>query len=158
MPIEQILNILRQTPGRFSGLTAGVGPTRLREIPEPGEWSANEVLAHLRSCADVWGAAINAILAESHPTLKAINPIAWIETTDYCELEFHSSLQAFTKQRFRLLDVLEALPSGGWSRHATVVGAGKPLERTVQTYADWLARHERSHWKQMERTVASVLE
>jgi hypothetical protein len=34
-----------------------------------------------------------------------------------------------------------------------VTGAGKPLERTVLFYAQWLARHERPHVKQIERIV-----
>ena len=89
-------------------------------------------------------------------TLRAINPTTWIDSTDYRELEFRSSLKTFTSQRARLLTVLEALPFGRWSRSATVVGAGKPLERTVITYADWLARHERTHWKQIEKTVEAV--
>ncbi len=88
--------------------------------------------------------------------LRAINPTKWIDSTDYRELEFRSSLKTFTSQRARLLTVLEALPFGRWSRSATVVGAGKPLERTVITYADWLARHERTHWKQIEKTVEAV--
>ena len=32
-------------------------------------------------------------------------------------------------------------------------GAGKPRERTVQTYALWLANHEQSHIRQIERIV-----
>jgi len=45
------------------------------------------------------------------------------------------------------------LPPEGWSRAATVTGAGKVLERTVLFYAQWLARHERQHVKQVERIV-----
>jgi hypothetical protein len=45
---------------------------------------------------------------------------------------------------------------GEWSRKATVTGAGKPLERTVRTYAMWLANHERSHFKQIERIASSL--
>jgi hypothetical protein len=37
---------------------------------------------------------------------------------------------------------------------ATVTGAGKPRERTVHTYGQWLANHERSHFRQIERIVA----
>jgi hypothetical protein len=36
---------------------------------------------------------------------------------------------------------------------ALVTGAGKPRERTVQMYARWLANHEQSHIKQIERIV-----
>jgi len=48
------------------------------------------------------------------------------------------------------------LPPEGWSRAATVTGAGKVLERTVLFYAQWLARHERQHVKQVERIVNTM--
>ena len=62
----------------------------------------------------------------------------------------------FATQRAELLAVLEPLPPEGWSRAATVTGAGKPLERTVLFYAQWLARHERPHIKQVERIVNTL--
>jgi hypothetical protein len=76
--------------------------------------------------------------------------------TDYLELEFQPSLRAFATQRAELLAVLEPLPPEGWSRAATVTGAGKVLERTVLLYAQWLARHERPHVKQVARIVNTL--
>ena len=120
------------------------------------EWSARDVLAHLRACSDMWGKYIVHILSEDHPTFKAVNPTTWIKKTDYLEQEFHPSLQAFTAQRAELLAVLKPLPTEAWSRMATVTGAGKPRERTVYTYAQWLANHERSHRKQIEGIVNTI--
>jgi hypothetical protein len=157
MTVEQVLTVLRETPDRLAALTDVATPAQLRAVPKPGEWSATEVLAHLRSCGDVWGQAIEAIGAEDHPTLRAVNPTTWIDSTDYRELEFRSSLQAFTRQRARLLAVLESLPLDGWSRNAIVLGAGRPIERSVHNYAERLARHERAHWKQGEETVKAVV-
>jgi hypothetical protein len=114
------------------------------------------VLAHLRACGDIWGGCIAAIVAEERPTLRAVNPRTWIEQTDYPELEFQPSLRAFAAQRADLLALLEPLPPDGWGRSATVTGAGKVLERTVLFYADWLARHERPHVKQIERIVNTM--
>jgi thiaminase len=65
-------------------------------------------------------------------------------------------LQAFTAQRAALLAVLQPLTPEAWSRTALVTGAGKPRERTVQIYAQWLANHEQSHIRQIERIVNSL--
>ena len=87
----------------------------------------------------MWGGCIAAILAEDRPTIKAINPTTWINSTNYRELEFQPSLDAFTAQ------------------HAALqTGAGKPLERTVIFYAQWLAHHERPHIKQIARIVNAL--
>ncbi len=155
MTLEEVLDQLAETPRHLAALT-DLPPARLRRAPRSGEWSANDVLAHLRACADVWGNCIAAILAEDAPTLRAVNPRAWIKRTDYPALEFMPSLGAFTQQRADLLTVLGRLSPDDWSRTATVTGAGNVLQRTAFFYAQWLARHERPHIRQIERTVETM--
>jgi hypothetical protein len=157
LPTEQVLELLSAHPRRIAELTAGLTPAQLRAALAPGEWSANDVLAHLRACADQWGGCIAVMLAEDHPTLRAINPRTWIRQTDYPELEFRPSLDAFTAQRAELLAVLEPLPPDGWSRMATMTGAGKPIERTVCGFAERLVIHERPHIRQIAK-IASALQ
>ena len=123
---EQVLTLLAETPPRIAALTAGLAPAQLHTI------------------------------AQDTPTLRAVNPRTWIKKTDYLELEFRPSLRSFAAQRADLLAVLEPLPHEGWSRAAIVTGAGKVLERTVLFYAQWLARHERQHVKQIERIVNTM--
>jgi hypothetical protein len=154
LPIEQILTILAGSPSRVATLTDGLEPSQLHTPLNPGEWSVNDVLAHLRACNEVWGNNILRIISEDRPTWKGINPRAWMKKTDYLEQEFKPALLAFTTQRLNLLAVLEPLPPESWSRTATVIDMiGKHLERTVLSYADALARHERTHVKQIERIV-----
>lgn len=153
MTVAQIMHILHESPDRLKALTDGMTEAGLHASPEPGEWSVTEILAHLRSCADMWGGAIETILATDHPTIRAVNPVTWIKSTDYRELEFASSLRAFAMQRDHLLSILGPLSAQGWTRSATVVGGGNPIERSVHSYADRLARHERTHWRQVAKTA-----
>lgn len=53
LPIEQILTMLESAPQRLTELIAGLTETQLHGAPRRGGWSANEVLAHLRSCASI---------------------------------------------------------------------------------------------------------
>jgi hypothetical protein len=154
--LEQVLTMLTETPPRLAALTAGLSPAQLSTPPNAGEWSANDVLAHLRACADVWGDCIAAMISQDRPTIRAVNPRTWIKQTDYLELEFQPSLHASSTQRTHLLAVLEPLPPEEWSRAATVTGAGRVLERTVLSYAQWLATHERPHVKQIARIVNTM--
>ncbi len=156
MTVQQVLDQLRSTPLRLRELTAGVPPELLRTAPGPGEWSANDVLAHLRACSDRWGEAATRIVVEDGPRLRGTEPRVWITKTNYLDLEFTPSLRAFVRQRKALLAVLDPLSPGEWQRTGTLVGAGKPVSRTVHTYAERLARHERSHVKQVSRTVATL--
>jgi len=148
--------LLAAAPTRLTELTADLTPAQLRTPPAADEWSANDVLAHLRSCADMWGRAITVILAEDKPTFRAINPTAWIKQTNYPDLDFQSSFRAFIAQRAELLVVLQSLAPDSWARTATVTGAGRPLERSVLAYAERLSVHERPHIKQIERIVTTI--
>ncbi len=77
-----------------------------------------------------------------------------IGKTDYLEQQFQPSLQALVAQRAEILAVLTPLSPEDWSRTAT--GAGRPRGRTVPIYAQWLANHERSHFKQMACIVNAL--
>jgi hypothetical protein len=153
LTIEQVLAMLAEHPRRIAALTGGLTSAQLHSAPGPGEWSANDVLAHLRSCADVWGSYMMTILAEDRPTIRAVSPRTWIKKTDYPAQEFATALRSFTAQRAELLAVLEPLPPPGWSRPATVSAVGRVYERTVLDYAERLVRHEQEHVRQIERIV-----
>jgi hypothetical protein len=156
LTIERVLTLLRETPTRIAALTADLSPEALQRRPTPEEWSANEVLAHLRAFADVWGNYIRTIIAEDQPTWRAVSPRTWIKQTDYPELDFRPSLHAFTRQRADLLAVLDSLPIEAWSRAATVTMVGKVLERTMLSYAERLVVHEKPHVRQIERIVKTM--
>ncbi len=153
LTIDQVLTALQEQPKTIAALTAGVPRARLHRSPSLSEWSLNDVLAHLRSCSDMWGKYIAVIIDEDRPTIRAMNPTTWIKSTNYPELEFADSFRAYTKQRVELLAFLRPLRRSAWSRSATVMGAGRPRERTVLEYARWLANHERSHLRQIARIV-----
>jgi len=156
LTIEQVLTLLAETPERLAALTGGLAPARLSTRSDRDDWSANDVLAHLRACADVWGGCMAAMIAGDAPTLRAISPRTWIRRTDYLELELRPSLRSFAAQRAELLALLEPLPRAGWSRTATVTGAGSVLEQTVLFYGRWLAGHEQPHVEQVARIVSAV--
>ncbi|MBE2224995.1 MAG: DinB family protein [Anaerolineae bacterium] len=157
LSVEEILTLLDKNQRAIVELLAELTPTQLRMPANDGGWSAVEVLAHLRSCADVWGNCITTILAEDRPTIRAVNPTRWIKGTDYPELAFQPSFHAFTVQRTELLTLLRSLTAEDWLRGATVTGAGRPLERTVQFYAQWLGKHERSHLKQFKKLKRELM-
>src|SRR5258708_31711261 len=92
----------------------------------------------------MWGGYMATIVAEGHPTIRAMNPTTWIKQTNFPELAFAPSLRAFTKQRAGLLALLRPLPKAGWNRTALVTGAGKPRERTGVEDPQWVPRPSRT--------------
>ncbi len=149
------MSLLAATPPRIAALSAGLRPAQLQAAPKSGGWCANEVLAHLRACADVWGTCIGRIIKEEHPRIRAVHPRIWIRSTDYLEQKYASSLRAYTAQRAQLLAALRSLREQDWLRGATVTGEGKVRTRTVHFYAERLASHELRHLQQLEDIVKS---
>lgn len=129
---------------------------RLRRKPDAGSWSANEVLAHLRACADVWGGSIMAMLTQDRPALRYISPRSWIKKTNYTSLAFADSFREYAKQRKELLNVLRALRDTDWSRDATIKAATKHRKETVLSYAQQMAQHEARHCEQIERILGAA--
>jgi hypothetical protein len=147
--IEKYLKLLAETPHRLASISQGINNTRLHFSPDEKAWSANDILAHLRSCADVWGKSIQDMLARDNPTLPYVHPRQWVRKTNYLELDFHSSFQAFSAQRKELLNLLKDLTFAGWSRTAMIKGR----EHTVFSQTRRMALHENEHCEQL----ASIL-
>ena len=154
--VEQVLTLLAETPENIATITAGLTPAQLQAFPGPDEWSANDVLAHLRSCADVWGKCIRTMIDQDAPRIRAISPRSWIKRTNYRELKFRPSLRDFAAQRADLLALLTHLTPKAWSRTARVTAAGKVLTPTVLSYAERLAVHERHHMEQFARITSTL--
>ena len=74
-----------------------------------------------------------------------------MKQTDYRQWPFEEALRAFSAQREELLSTLDALTPDGWERTATVTSYGQANERTLRSYASQLAKHERTHVRQIER-------
>lgn len=144
--IENYLKLLEETPRRLTRLTKSFDEARLQQRIVKENWSVNDILAHLRACADVWGDSIERMLAEENPTVPYRLPRQWIKKTDYPQLPFHESLQVFTAQRKKLLKALKRLSIEDWSRAATIKGR----EHTVFAQVRRMAKHEDVHCEQVE--------
>jgi DinB superfamily len=157
LSVEEIMAILPTSVARLTELTDGMTEAELRREPEPGTWSVNDVLAHLRACGDVLGGNMVRIITEDHPAWKAMNPRTWQRKSDYHDWRFGPAFEAFVRQRTELLEVLRALPPEGWDRTATVsVPPAKQYEYSVAYYGDWLAAHERAHLNHLPKVIAVV--
>ena len=63
-----VVELLTTTPHRIASATRGLNGGELNWRPTADSWSVNEILAHLRCCAAVWGESIMKILKQDNPT------------------------------------------------------------------------------------------
>src|SRR5262245_46669846 len=151
--IRAVVTLLSETPKQVARIVRGCSDQQLHRRPEADAWSAQEVVAHLRACADVWGRSIDRMLAEDHPTIRYVSPRGWIRKTDYLQQSFRDSLQPFSDRRALLVATLSGLDAIGWSRRATFTATTLGREATVLSYAQRIADHEVLHLGQLQRTL-----
>jgi hypothetical protein len=150
-----VLKRLSETPKEIARIVQGLSEQRLQRRPEADAWSAQEIVAHLRACADVWGRSIDRMLAEDRPTIRYVSPRGWIKKTDYLQQNFDDTLRAFSEQRAVFVTTLRRLNSNNWTRGATFTGTTLGRAATVFSYATRIADHEERHLDQLRRTVTS---
>ena len=150
--IEKYLQLLEETTDRIMSVSNGLEDARLQFKPDKKSWSVNDILAHLRSCSDLWTHSIYAMLAEHEPVFSDIDERKWAKVTRYAELPFAESFQSFSLQRENLLRVLKSLPFESWEKSAIIFGR----RHTVFTQARRLAKHENEHCKQIESLLQSA--
>jgi uncharacterized damage-inducible protein DinB len=151
--IQTVLRVLSETPTQIARIARGRSHQQLHRKPEANAWSAQEIVAHLRACADVWGGSIDRMLAEDHPTIRYVSPRSWIRKTDYLQQNFRDSVRAFSHRRATLVETLSRLDAMGWSRGAAFTATTLGREATVLSYATRIADHEVRHLGQLQRTV-----
>lgn len=151
--IDLVLATLAKTPKEIARIARGHDDRQLHRPPAAGAWSARDIVAHLRACADVWGRSIDRMIQADHPTIRYVSPRGWIKKTDYLDQGFGLSLRAFSQSRTALLDTLRILDTAGWSRRATFTGTTLGRDATVLIYARRIADHEVHHLDQLRRTL-----
>jgi uncharacterized damage-inducible protein DinB len=153
--INAVLTALSDTPQQIAQIARGCSDQQLHRKPAADAWSAQEILAHLRACAEVWGRSIDRMLSEDDPKIRYVSPRGWIKKTDYLQQGFRDSLQAFAQARVRLVETLSEFEAIDWSRGATFTGTTLGREATVLSYAQRIADHEAGHLDQLRRTIGT---
>ena len=97
--IQSAIAALADTPVRISEATENASPSSLHLRSEEEAWSVNDVIAHLRACADVWGSSIEKMISLDHPTMRYVSPWTWIRKKTYRDLPFAANLAAFASQK-----------------------------------------------------------
>lgn len=144
--VDRSLRLLREAPIRIAAATDGVDPARLHERTAAEPWSANDILAHLRAAADTRERFIARMATGRHTTLSYQSPRSELRKTNYVDLPYAENLAAFASQRASLVERLEALHAGQWSRGSLI----RDRPETVASYVRYLTDHETVHCEQIE--------
>ncbi|MBK8136161.1 MAG: DinB family protein [Chloroflexi bacterium] len=150
--IEAHLATLQSTPAVLSRVSSDLDDVRLRQRPQPGQWSLIELLAHLSACAEIWGDDIQEMLSCDIPTLTKPHPRGVMNEARFRERSFEGLLASFAALRDELLRVIVPLESAQWARSAMI--NGRP--HTVFSQVRRMALHEASHYDQLHAIRSAI--
>lgn len=149
--IEEMVQHLAATPERLASALKGKSPEQLEKRPAPNEWSAHEILAHMRAVDDIVTSRIYMLLARDTPPLVAFDERRWAEVAGYATTDIHRSLTLFSMRRAEVIAVLEHLSPDEWQR------SGQHEVRGITTVFDIMqdmVAHEEQHCSQLEALFA----
>ncbi len=167
-PRDAMLRRLAQTPDDLEHLIAGRDETTLARRPQPKEWSATEILCHLRDVEELFQTRFHTILALDEPAILVLgataeqlapwrfvakhplDPDDWAEDRQYARSDPRAALAAFQRRRGEVLTFLRGLSEKEWKRGGIHLGRGR---LTLAQWAGSLAAHDDNHLAQLERTV-----
>ena len=145
---KELTKELAAVPKLIAGIVEGHNDARLTWRPDDKTWSVSDVLAHLRSAAEVRGKWIAAMLDRDNPTLRAVSPRSAFRK--FVDRDVHVSLKEFADERAALVKRLRALDDGDWSRTLTFTGASARSSNPTLTACVWgLVQHEKDHLPQL---------
>ena len=145
--ISDLLNRLAAVPARIGRAVARLSDTDKHLASSNGEWSAAQILAHLRASDDILAHRLYAILARDNPLLPAYDERRWAEIAGYPQVDIELSLNVFTLRRAELVTMFRQVAVEDWQRlgNHEIKGAVSLFQ-----VATALLEHEEEHCVQLE--------
>jgi hypothetical protein len=144
------LEVMRETPRRYKTATEGLSDEVLSRPPEPGEWSLEQLLAHLFLGEIVYSFRWRFTLAQSGGAYPGYDQDSWV---DLPRPPFADMLSAFDALRSMNVHLIENVPESEWDKEAHHQERGPESFRlSVQL----IAGHDLAHLKQLDQTRAAV--
>jgi FMN phosphatase YigB (HAD superfamily) len=115
---EALVAILCSTPAALATLFR-LNPLNLDKQPAASEWSAGEVLCHLRDVdVEVNLPRLQKVLHEPNPFLPGEDTDPWAESRRYCDQDPSQALLDFISIRMDILELLRNITPEDWERRA----------------------------------------
>jgi len=145
--IDNLLKRLSDVPARIAHAVARLSEADKHMAVSTDEWSAVQILAHLRASDDIVAHRLYAILARDNPVLPAYDERRWAEIAGYPRADFELLLKTYTLRRTELVKMLQQVVLNDWDRLGTHEVRGTISLLDVATS---LVEHEEEHCIQLE--------
>lgn len=118
-----------------------ITPEELDARPEPGKWSAREIVHHLADSEMTAAVRFRLLLAEDQPAIKGYDQDRFAGRLHY-ERPHEASLEVFRAARAATAELMGCLTDADWLREGTHSEVGRfGLDTWLRIYAPHAHRH-----------------
>jgi uncharacterized damage-inducible protein DinB len=147
---EDHLARLARTVDDYAAAIEGASDTELSRRPDGKNWSAKEVMCHMRDIEEAFMARFQVIMAMNDPQLLPPEPDRWAAERQYLRNDTAEALAAFRKRRAESLQFLHGLGADQWKRGGTHATRGR---MTLDDFVGLMAGHDDNHLDQLKRAL-----
>lgn len=116
--IPAVIEALERAPAVVIPLVREVPPPLLKRRPAPGKWSAHEHACHLAAVHGLFFGRLEQMLAHPRPVITPYDPGSQDPDGALLQADLDQALEAYARDRARLVERLNALSPAGWRRTA----------------------------------------
>jgi len=148
--IEEQMARMERTADDFAAAIRGLPDTVLGKRPDEKNWSAKEVVCHIRDIEESFIARFQAIMAMHEPKFLPVEPDRWAAERQYLRNDAAEALGGFRTRRDESLKFLRGLGPDQWERGGIHATRGR---MTIKDFVALMAWHDDNHLDQLKRAL-----
>ena len=149
--LEELMEKMEKGPDGFASAIRGVSDAILSRRPDGKNWTAKEIICHMRDTEEVFITRLRSVIAMEEPKFIPPEPDRWAEERQYMCNDLQGALSAFRKRRADTLKFFRELRPEQWDRTGIHPTRGR---QTLKDLLGIIANHDPNHLEQLKRALA----
>jgi uncharacterized damage-inducible protein DinB len=148
--LDEQLARMERTVNDYAAVVKNVSDAQLTKRPDPRNWSAKEVVCHVRDIEESFMMRFLSIMAMDDPKFLPVEPDRWAVDRQYQRNDVQEALAAFKTRREETLRFLRGLKPEQWERGGIHATRGR---MTLKDFVELMAWHDDNHLDQLKRAL-----
>jgi uncharacterized damage-inducible protein DinB len=148
--LDEQLARMERTVNDYTAVVKNVSDAQLTKRPDPKNWSAKEVVCHVRDIEESFMMRFLSIMAMDDPKFLPVEPDRWAVDRQYQRNDVQEALAAFKTRREETLRFLRGLKPEQWERGGIHATRGR---MTLKDFVELMAWHDDNHLDQLKRAL-----
>jgi len=148
--LDEQLARMERTVNDYAAVVKNVSDAQLTKRPDPKNWSAKEVVCHVRDTEESFMMRFLSIMAMDDPKFLPVEPDRWAVERQYQRNDVQEALAALKTRREETLRFFRGLKPEQWERGGIHATRGR---MTLKDFVELMAWHDDNHLDQLKRAL-----